>query len=457
MKLPLRPDHTGEFRPPDLTETRQAPVRRPMSVGANTDRFLPSIFGSVRFRLALLYSVLLFGLAALVIGGLYAGISRSLGGTIMDDSSSFVRNSNGDRLIVQQLEDFEAEVDRQALEDLRRYSFAALASLFAASMFVGWYVAGIVLRPIERITGVARSINATDLTRRINLSGPDDELGQLADTFDDMLDRLDMAFNAQTRFIHEASHELRNPLAVIRTNLDVTLADPDATVEDLRRAGTVVGRSAERMTTLVDELLDHARQETRARHVEVLDLAHVVRGTAEEFEIPAAADEVTLVADTPENLLCEGDPVALRRALANLVANAIRLAPPGSTISIRADRMEDWVWMGVQDQGPGLSETDQQRAFRRFWRGDNTVTPRKDGRSGLGLAIVKQIAETHGGTVKVESELGKGATFVIWLPGVGAPPPPEVEKPSDGSEEHRSVEVVEDGSGPLTASLHPPK
>ena len=283
MKLPQRPDQTGEFRPPDLTETSQAPVRRPMSVGANTDRFLPSIFGSVRFRLALLYSVLLFGLAALVIGGLYAGISRSLGGTIMDDSSSFVQNSNGDRLIVQQLEDFEAEVDRQALEDLRRYSFAALALLFAASMFVGWYVAGIVLRPIERITGVARSINATDLTRRINLSGPDDELGQLADTFDDMLDRLDMAFNAQTRFIHEASHELRNPLAVIRTNLEVTLGDPDATVEDLRRAGTVVGRSAERMTTLVDELLDHARQETRARHVEVLDLAHVVRGTAEEF------------------------------------------------------------------------------------------------------------------------------------------------------------------------------
>ena len=94
----------------------------------------------------------------------------------------------------------------------------------------------LVLRPIERITNVARSINATDLNRRINLSGPDDELGQLADTFDDMLDRLSNAFDAQTRFIHEASHELRNPLAVIRTNLDVALADPDASADDARAA-----------------------------------------------------------------------------------------------------------------------------------------------------------------------------------------------------------------------------
>lgn len=409
-----------------------------MSVGANTDRFLPSIFGSVRFRIALLYSVLLFGLAALVIGGIYAGISHELGGTIMDE---LTRNTNNDQVIVQQLEDFEAQVDQEALNDLRRYSFAALAMLFAASMVVGWYVAGIVLRPIERITSVARSINATDLTRRINLAGPDDELGQLADTFDDMLDRLDMAFTAQTRFIHEASHELRNPLAVIRTNLEVTLSDPNASLEDLRRAGVVVGRSAERMSMLVDDLLDHARQE-QANRVEVIDLAYVVRGTAEEFEIPASSAEVTLVADTTENLLCEGDPIALRRALANLVANAIRLAPPGSTISVRAGRVEDWVWMGVQDQGPGISETDQQRVFRRFWRGDNTQTLRRDGRSGLGLAIVKQIAETHGGTVRLESELGEGSTFVIWLPSV--------------NETTRNV-ISRDSATTLTASLPAPK
>jgi len=142
VRLPGRPDPgsvTGEFRPPEVTAAREGPVRRPMSVGANTDRFLPAWVGSIRFRLALLYSVLLFGLAAIVIGGIYAGISRSIGGTLMDDPSLDIvlETTQGDQLVVSQLEDFEAEVDRQALEDLRRYSFGALALLFAASMAVG--------------------------------------------------------------------------------------------------------------------------------------------------------------------------------------------------------------------------------------------------------------------------------------------------------------------------------
>jgi len=454
MKLSSRDpgSTTGEFRPPEVAQARQRPVRRPMSVGANTDRFLPSWIGSIRFRLALLYSVLLFGLAAIVIGGIYAGISREIGGTIMDDTALDVvlRNPDGGAPIaVRVFEDFEAEVDRQVLSDLRRYSFVALGMLFFGSLAVGWYVAGIVLRPIERITTVARSINATDLTRRINLAGPEDELGQLAGTFDDMLDRLDLAFSAQTRFIHEASHELRNPLAVIRTNLEVTLADSDATVEDLRKTGQVVERSAARMATLVDDLLDHARAETRTTRVDVIDLAAVVHGVAEEFEIPAAADGVNLESSAESELLVEGDPVALRRALANLLANAIRLAPEGSVISIRAGEVDDWVWMGVQDQGPGLSDTDQQRVFRRFWRGDNTQNLKRDGRSGLGLAIVKQIAETHGGTVRVESTLGEGSTFVIWLRRIGSAGAPE-QPPSTPPKVD-----LDSGHPSLTASLHP--
>ncbi len=461
----VRPDPgsvTGEFRPPDEVSTaKELPVRRPMSVGANTDRFLPSWVGSIRFRLALLYSILLFALAAIVIGGLYAGISREIGRLITEDPSFavIIDPATGDQVAVPVLQDFEAEVDRQVLEDLRQYSFAALGLLFVTSLAVGWYVAGIVLRPIERITAVARAINATDLNRRINLAGPDDELGQLAGTFDDMLDRLDMAFSAQTRFIHEASHELRNPLAVIRTNLEVTLGNPDASVDELRKAGAVVTRSADRMATLVDDLLDHARQETRATQVEVVDISSVVQNAVEEFDIPAAADGITLVSETGQELLVEGDPVALRRALANLLANAIRLAPEGTIISVRAGTLEDWVWMGVQDQGPGISPTDQQRVFRRFWRGDRNDTNekmRKDGRSGLGLAIVKQIAETHGGAVRLESELGHGSTFVMWMPGIGSDHSPFSPRGTDARNETTSVEPPSFSDYPsLTTALHP--
>ena len=453
---------TGEFTPPEeLFATKERPVRRPMSIGINTDRFLPSWVGSIRFRLALLYSILLFGLAALVLGGLYAGISREIGQTITEDPSFtvFVDPTTGEQVAVPVLEDFEAEVDRQVLEDLRTYSFAALGLLFVSSVLVGWYVAGIVLRPIERITTVARNINATDLNRRINLAGPDDELGQLAGTFDDMLDRLDMAFSAQTRFIHEASHELRNPLAVIRTNLEVTLGDPDASVTDLRKAGAVVTRSAERMATLVDDLLDHAREETRARSVEVVDIHGVVQHVVEEFEIPAKADGISLVSATEPELLVEGDPVALRRALANLLANAIRIAPDGTVISVRSGRIEDWIWMGVQDQGPGISAGDQQRVFRRFWRGDRQDTSekmKKDGRSGLGLAIVKQIAETHGGDVRLESELGQGSTFVVWMPSIGADHSPFSPSSINARSDTARVEPPTFSDHPaLTTSLHP--
>ena len=182
-------------------------------------------------------------------------------------------------------------------------------------------------------------------------------------------------------------------------------------------------RSADRMATLVDDLLDHAREETRATRVEVVDITGVVQHVVEEFEIPAASDGIELTSTADPELLVEGDPVALRRALANLLANAIRLAPEGSVISVRAGRIEDWVWMGVQDQGPGIAAGDQQRVFRRFWRGDRNDTSEKmkrDGRSGLGLAIVSQIAETHGGHVRLESELGQGSTFVIWMPSIGA-------------------------------------
>src|SRR5690606_9012714 len=175
------------------------------------------------------------------------------------------------------------------------YSFTALGLLFIGSLGTGWIVSGRVLRPIGRITGVAREIQATDLSRRIHLRGPNDELRQLADTFDAMLARLDAAFESQRRFIHEASHELRNPLAVIRTNLDVALSDPDATVDDLREVGELVGRTAERMSSLVDDLLYYARQEEPANRAGLIDVAPLVSDAVAEFR--AAAESAGLGLD----------------------------------------------------------------------------------------------------------------------------------------------------------------
>jgi signal transduction histidine kinase len=321
-------------------------------------------------------------------------------------------------------------VNERALDALRVYSFWSLLALFFTSLVVGWIVSGRMLRPLGEISNSVREIQASDLKQRIDLGGPNDELRQLADTFDDMLGRLDEAFEGQRQFIHQASHELRNPLAVIRTNLEVTLSDPDASADDLRRTAEVVERSSERMARLVDDLLVYARKGTLSLERDPVDVAQLIDEAAEEFNAPAVAAGVHFVHHADSGLWVVGDRLALRQALGNLLANAIRYAPEGSTVRLRGGLDGPWVWMAVEDQGPGIDPSDRDRVFQRFWRG-NPRAGREQGRSGLGLTIVRQIAEAHGGEVKLVSQVDHGSAFALWLPALAPaepqsplPPPP---------------------------------
>ncbi|MEO6988408.1 MAG: HAMP domain-containing sensor histidine kinase [Aquihabitans sp.] len=383
---------------------------------------LPDWLGSIRFRLTALYSLVLFGLAALMVVGLYAVLADRLNEETVyttHDVTLVEQVPGGVRLTPTEVraryQSVEALTNQRALNLLRSYSISAVTLLFFASLAVGWLVAGRVLAPIGRITAVARNIQATDLTRRIALRGPPDELKQLADTFDAMLARLDEAFAGQQRFIQEASHELRNPLAVIRTNLDVALADPDPNLEDLRRTAEVVGRTAARMSTLVDDLLVYARLGAPARDVGPLDLAVVAREAAEEFTAPAQVRNLTVEHRADSDLVVVGDRVALRRAVANLLTNAVRLAPAGSMVRVEAGRSDGQAWLSVADAGPGIAEEDQAHVFERFWRGDG-ASAREDGRSGLGLAIVDQIMREHAGTVTLTTNETGGSTFTLRVP-----------------------------------------
>jgi len=382
---------------------------------------MPDRFGSLRTRLALLYSIVLFVLAAVMVGAIYLGLSRALADeptsrlarfeqlatdaaqSAESEPTSLVPDDRPDRpwLVI-----FEEEVNRRALEHLRAYSFTALAGLFLGSLLVGWYVAGLVLRPIGRISAVAREITATDLSRRIDLGGPSDELRDLADTFDEMLSRLDESFEGQRRFVAEASHELRNPLAVLRTNLDVVMADPEAGPEDFRAAGVVALRAAERMSVLVDDLLLYAHHERPDAAREPLDLTVVVAETVQDFGAAAGRAGVGLELAERDGLDVLADAAAVRRAVANLLSNAIRVVTGGD---------DDLVWVSVVDDGPGIAAEHLDHVFQRFWRGDR-ASAREAGRSGLGLAIVRQIAEGHGGRATVRSTAGEGSTFTVWLP-----------------------------------------
>jgi signal transduction histidine kinase len=382
---------------------------------------LPAWMGSIRFRLTVVYSTLVFGLAALVVAGIYIGLNHALQNQKVE--AIVVPMPDGTtRTFVDQTQLLQHEINGRALDALRTYSFSALLALFFVSLAVGWLVSGRMLRPIGQITSAVRQIQASDLSRRIELGGPDDELKRLADTFDDMLERVDGAFESQRQFIHEASHELRNPLAVIRTNLEVTLSDPDASADDLRHTAEVVERSTERMARLVDDLLVYARKGTLSMEREPVDVASLVADAADEFTAPAEAAGLHLRREASPGLWVLGDRLSLRQALANLLANAVRVSPAGTELRVRAGRQGPWVWMSVEDQGPGIDPADHDRVFQRFWRGD-PKEGREQGRSGLGLTIVRQIAESHGGQVKLASELGRGAAFALWLPAVPPPAP----------------------------------
>ena len=329
------------------------------------------------------------------------------GELIKTDLQVFTR-SDLNRLALEQIE---VAAEREALDVLRRTSFVALALLFFSSFGAGYLLSGWALGPVGRITRVARDISGTDLSRRIEMQGPEDELKQMADTFDGMLDRLQESFEEQRRFVHEASNELRNPLAVAQTNLELALMSDDR--DELADAARIALRSTNRMSTLVEGLLEQARTGIPELHREAIDLGALASEIAAEFSAVAARRNLTIDAApiAIEDLVVNGDGPAIRRAISNLVGNAVRLAPEGSVICLVVRRCGDVVAVDVIDEGPGIDAADHEAIFQRFWRGQDVGAG-----SGLGLSIVRRVAERHGGTVTVDSTPGSGSTFTLRLP-----------------------------------------
>jgi signal transduction histidine kinase len=428
---------------------------------------LPDWTRSIRVRYTLLYSAVLFGLAALVVVTLYVILSMTLAG---EPVTSAGRGKACNRITgacitfrVIDAKQIEQIINAETLDKVRDFSLKALGVMFVASLGVGWVIAGRVLAPIERITSVARDIQATDLSRRIELGGPEDELRRLADTFDAMLARLDAAFGAQRQFLADASHELRNPLAIIRTNLDVALADPDADPEELRQSLVVIQRASDRMSHLVDDLLALARGQALEVRSETVDLGAAVADASDELFLSAKRRDITLDRTIVPGVVVSGDYDALKRAVSNLLENAVRYAPPGSRVRLAVGSERSRAWVSVSDEGPGLAPEDQRRVFDRFWRADKGRS-RAEGGTGLGLAIVRQIANSHGGEVQLQSRVGVGSTFTIWLPvaavdgasrprtRIGRPTPTELERPTpDGSPD----DLAESGAAPESGRTPP--
>ncbi|MGN6333793.1 MAG: sensor histidine kinase [Motilibacteraceae bacterium] len=380
---------------------------------------MPAWTRTLRFRLTVSYSALVFAATALVLAAIYLGLHARLSGNPVTNTVTLQRGfftADGTfvplgSVTLTDVRSLEQAVNERTLEALRTYSVWTLLTLLVVSLAVGWWLSGRALRPVAAMAATAEEITATDLSRRIALQGPDDELRRLGDTIDGMLARLEDSFAAQRRIVDDASHELRTPLAIIRANVDAVLAADDATPAERARAAEVVGRACERMSRLVDDLLATARR-AGGRFVEPeLDLGAVAREALEEVR-PLAPDAV-LRSGLADGVVVTGDRDALRRAVANLLSNATRYSPAGREVLCASGRLGDWAWVAVRDEGPGIAREHQARLFERFFRVEGHGA---SGHAGLGLAIVRQIVESHGGAVAVHSEPGRGATFVLWLP-----------------------------------------
>jgi heavy metal sensor kinase len=302
----------------------------------------------------------------------------------------------------------------------------------AVAWFGGYWLADRALRPVRTITRTARSIGETDLNQRLNL-GAHDELGELADTFDGMLERLQAAFERQRQFTADASHELRTPLTIIDLESGRALNAP-RTTKEYERVLTVIQSENDYMTRLVNDLLALARMDAGQTHLafEAVDLSDVALDVIERLAPLGRRRGVALRAGDLPELRVSGDSRYLTQMLTNLVENAIKYAGgDDKTVCVstgsRPSGSGPLAWVRVQDAGPGIPTEHLPHLFERFYRADAARTRSSqsaDGTSqaddqagsGLGLAIVQWVAQAHGGQVSVESELGRGSVFEVTIP-----------------------------------------
>jgi len=375
---------------------------------------------TLRVRMALLYGglVLLVGVSLLFTCVIL--INRAIGQAPLYDLRGGARivDTNGTTI------PFDVQkATNQAQDSAVHYLFTTGSLYFAVIVVIaatgGYLLAKQALRPIARLTQTAQALSTDTLDQRINLGGPDDELRELADTFDDMLARLDQAFDSQRLFVANASHELRTPLSVILTELEVTLSDPNASTEELRRMGAVVAGAAERAQRLVNSLLTLARLQAVGgvgdlEVSEPVDLARLVPGAL--HAVSAEAEEKGVRVETEiEEAVTVGDPRLLERLIGNLVENAIRHNVPNGWLRITTGQTDDKVWLHVANGGSVIPGGDVDRLFEPFRRGSGKVRTATRG-AGLGLAIVRLIVEAHRGRLQAAAPPFGGLAVRVELP-----------------------------------------
>jgi signal transduction histidine kinase len=368
---------------------------------------------TVRVRLTLLYTGLFVVCGAIVIAITY-GLVASLPEADLSARPGICPQQ--DEQSRQQCKDAFNEAatagahgQREAtLAHLLRYSLITLAAATLLAALAGWIAAGRVLRPVQQITKAARAASEHDLSARVSLRGPRDELRELADTLDTMLARLQAAFESQRRFIANAGHELRTPLTVMRATVDVVLAKPAPTPSELHRMGQDVRAAIDHAERLIDALLTLARSDRALTIHEPVDLATVAEDVLDATDRGGRRLHASL-----EPAMTSGDAVLLERLVANLVDNALRYNHPSGDLWLTTVTVDGQATLVVANTGPVVAGPALGVLFEPFRRLQDRTT--SDG-FGLGLAIVASITAAHHGTVTADPRPGGGLTVTVTMP-----------------------------------------
>lgn len=387
---------------------------------------------TVRLRLALLYGVvfLVTGAVLLTIGYVLVRDGLQDHHSLRVTLQRLGKPVSGDRILSKALgaapgspeiklaHAIQRQIVADSLDQLLLEYLGALLAMTALSVVIGYLLAGRALRPLRAITSTAQRVSGENLGERIALSGPADELRELGDTFDGMLERLDQAFASQRRFVANASHELRTPLAIMRTEVDVAMADPDASTEELRAMGEAVRETVDRCERLIGSLLLLARSEAATGPGEPVDLAALAGDCITDLRARSADARVSVRGDL-ELAWTQGDPALIERLVANLLDNGIHHNVPGGYLEVSTHRVNHRVQLRVRNGGAPIEPEQAAELVQPFRR-----LHRSEGGFGLGLSIVRSVAEAHGGRATLTPLAEGGLEVLVELPELVREPGP---------------------------------
>lgn len=290
----------------------------------------------------------------------------------------------------------------------------------------GYFLARRNLAPVADMTSRADRISESTLHDRLAVQNPSDELGRLAATFNRLLDRLDLAFERQRRFIADASHELRTPLAILQGESEVALSKPDRSPDEYRDSLAALQHEAQRLARIVEDMFTLSRADAGQYPLHFCEvyLDELIEESVHSVRTLAAAKSLTLRVEANGELRIAADESLLSRMLLNLLDNAIKYTPAGGRVTVASARISDSAQITVANSGPGIPREFHSRIFERFFRADQARTRAGSGGAGLGLSIAKWIAEAHRGTLALTQSGPESTVFTVTLPEAAVPGSP---------------------------------